>query len=163
MGQAPGPPAQQSQKLTGCGDHTAPSCPSTQGPHSRPQKAQGQQPLLLAWPHPQWAVEGSDPTTQQATALGEPDTWAPSSRVKVREEHILLVLCHAGRPTCQSPTTWADSRGQRSCQCQHTEGLREGGEAAGPAKCSWESCRKPTGRCLVWALPVQVSPWWLLA
>lgn len=34
----------------------------------------------------------ADSTTQLATVLGEPDTLAPSSHNKVREEHIALVL-----------------------------------------------------------------------
>ena len=54
----------------------------------------------MAWPHPQWA-EDPGSTLQLAMGLGEPDTWAPSSHVRVREEHTPLVVL--GGTSVRSP------------------------------------------------------------
>lgn len=89
-GQAPCPPGFQLQSCTVCGDHAAPPHPKHPRAPQQAIESPGTTASLLAWPHPQGPVEGPGPTTLLAMVLGGLDTWAPSSQIKVREEHIPL-------------------------------------------------------------------------
>lgn len=113
-----------------------PQCVETMPPLPAPS-TRGQRPPSLAGPHPQWPVGGPRSTTLPATVLGGPDTWAPTPVPRWGEAHPAV-------PTCQSPDSLSQQRGQPSWPVGSTPAGAQG-RSGGRACQVPASCRKPAG------------------
>lgn len=141
-----------------------PSCPK----HPRaPQEAQGRWPPLLARPHPQWPVEGPGSATRRARSWGNQTNGLQS----IHHGRRCTTLCsqvmreaHLPEPCDLSWQQWASSVGV--AQWASSQPARGSAEKEG----RWQGLLRAPGNhagspqvCLVCALPIQMSPWWLPA
>lgn len=151
-------PSPHAHSCTICGDHDAPLWSSHPGMTA----------ALTGLPRSPAAWHESQPHRSAGHGL----EWTRCKGCKLPDlgqGEVCLCVLTAMRETHLPPVRAPDYLRRRqgptkqTSKLAHSGELRAGTVVVGPAEGSRESHRKPTGVHLVQALPIRMSPWWLLA